>query len=166
VKGIGKLNSFDYSSRGMSIQRVRMNLIAKNISNAETTKTADGTPYKRKYLEIENTGNTFDTVVNNEGLKMKLNTSNKNHFSGGDSDNIVSSKKVNPIHYKIEEDSKQGELIFMPNHPDADEKGYVEMSNVNIITEMVEMISATRNYEANLTAFNASKQIAKDSLEI
>ena len=70
------------------------------------------------------------------------------------------------LNIEVEEDSSTGELIFMPNHPDADENGYVESSNVNVINEMVEMIEATRNYEANLKALNASKEMIKDSLEI
>jgi flagellar basal-body rod protein FlgC len=61
---------------------------------------------------------------------------------------------------------KKGELIYMPDHPDADQNGYVKMSNVNVINEMVDMIAASRSYEANLTAFNSSKQMAKDSLDI
>ena len=63
-------------------------------------------------------------------------------------------------------DNSEGELVYMPDHPDANEDGYVHMPNVNVITEMVDMISASRSFEANLTAFNAAKQIAKDSLEI
>ena len=63
-------------------------------------------------------------------------------------------------------DNEKGELVYMPDHPDANKDGYVEMPNVNVVTEMVDMISASRSFEANLTAFNAAKQIAKDSLEI
>ena len=67
---------------------------------------------------------------------------------------------------KVYEDDSQGELVFMPDHPDAKSNGYVQMPNVNIVTEMVDMISATRNYQANVAAFNATKTITKDALEI
>jgi len=101
-----------------------------------------------------------------EGNKMKLQMTDSNHFSG--INETPSSDPVVQTGMKVEtvEDNTEGEKLFMPNHPDADENGYVEMSNVNIITEMVDMISATRSYEANLTAMNSSKQMAKDSLEI
>ena len=64
------------------------------------------------------------------------------------------------------EDKAHGELVYMPDHPDANAEGYVELPNVNVINEMVDMIAASRSFEANLTAFNSAKQIAKDSLEI
>ena len=80
------------------------------------------------------------------------------HFNISNSDEGM---KVNELH-----DQSVGDIVYMPDSPDADENGYVQMSNVNIITEMVDMIAASRSYEANLTALNSSKQIAKDSLEI
>ena len=81
-----------------------------------------------------------------------------NFINNNKPDNGIQSEEVN--------DSTPGQLVYMPDHPDADEKGYVMMPNVNVVTEMVDMISATHSYEANLTVFNSSKQIAKDSLDI
>ena len=80
----------------------------------------------------------------------------------------ISHETVTIVNFKAIEnvDNSEGELVYMPDHPDANEEGYVNMPNVNVITEMVDMISASRSFEANLTAFNAAKQIAKDSLEI
>ena len=162
----GKFSAFDISSVGLSIQRKRMNLIAENIANAETTKTENNTPYKRQYFRITAKNNSFPDAIKSEGIKMRMNRTEAAHFSG-----IKEMTGSNPVDEsglktQLVEDNTVGEKIFMPNHPDADEQGYVEMSNVNIITEMVEMISATRSYEANLTALNNSKQMAKDSLEI
>ena len=85
------------------------------------------------------------------------------HFDKGK--DFDESKELNLI-TQVSEDQKEGDLIYQPDHPDADENGYVRMPNVNIITEMVDMIAASRAYEANLTALNTSKQLAKDSLEI
>ena len=83
----------------------------------------------------------------------------------------ISKKRMRRSHHKISsinvvEDKTEGDWVHMPEHPDANEEGYVELSNVNVINEMIDMIAATRSYEANLTAFNASKQMAKDALEI
>lgn len=158
-------SSFQISSKGMSIQKQKMDLITENIANTSTTKTEDGTPYKRKYISVEFEKNSFQNnnffTLPDIGFKEV----NKNHFSGiprnavSDPDNI----KFNAVENV---DNSEGELVYMPDHPDANEEGYVKMPNVNVITEMVDMISASRSYEANLTAFNAAKQIAKDSLEI
>lgn len=161
----GKFSAFDISAAGLSVQRKRMNIIAENIANADTTRTDKNEPYKRQYFRIT-AKNSFPDAIKMEGNKMRLNTTEANHFSG--INEMPSSDPLVPTGMKAElvQDDTVGEKIFMPNHPDADDKGYVEMSNVNIITEMVEMISATRSYEANLTAMNSSKQMAKDSLEI
>jgi len=70
------------------------------------------------------------------------------------------------LEFNVNDDTTQGDIVYMPEHPDANQDGYVQLSNINTINEMVDMIAATRSYEANLTAFNSSKQMAKDSLEI
>ena len=133
------LSGFKVSATGLSIQRKKMNLIAENIANAENTRTETGDPYKRKFM-----------IVSNETEQLYVNNN----------------KMDNDLKVEVIEDEKEGEMIFLPSHPDADEKGYVQMSNVNVVQEMVEMIAASRSYEANLTALNASKEMAKDSLEI
>lgn len=133
------LTGFKMSAQGLSIQRKKMNLIAENIANAENTRTAEGKPYQRKYM-----------VVSNETNQM---------FAKNDASD-------NQLKVEVLKDNKEGEMIFMPNHPDADAKGYVQMSNVNVVQEMVEMIAASRSYEANITALDASKEMAKNSLEI
>lgn len=75
-------------------------------------------------------------------------------------------RKKNGLEFNVNDDTTQGDIVYMPEHPDANQDGYVQLSNINTINEMVDMIAATRSYEANLTAFNSSKQMAKDSLEI
>ncbi len=162
----GKFSAFDISSAGLSVQRKRMNLIAENIANAETTKTKENEAYKRQFFKIT-AKNSFPEAIKSEGNKMRMNSTQPGHYSGFINEMPTSNPEAQ-IGMKAElvKDETVGERIFMPNHPDADDKGYVEMSNVNIITEMVEMISATRSYEANLTALNSAKQMAKDTLEI
>jgi len=161
----GSNPGFKISARGLSVQRTRMNLIAENIANAETTRTENGEPYRRKFITISQSQKRLSSVnPQNETLTMQ--TTNGDHIPFAKQVNASTKGDAAGLDFKINEDSAQGELLFMPNHPDADEKGYVEMSNINVIQEMVEMIAASRSYEANLTALDTSKQIAKDSLEI
>ncbi len=162
----GNFTGFDISAQGLSVQRKKMNLIAENIANADTTRTEDGKPYQRKFLSVEQQQDQFSNNLVSAGRSIRLNTTNNDHISNpsGTPFNISNSDegmKVNELH-----DQSVGDIVYMPDSPDADENGYVQMSNVNIITEMVDMIAASRSYEANLTALNSSKQIAKDSLEI
>lgn len=164
---VGKnLSGFNISAKGLSLQRRRMNLIAENIANAENIRTADGKPYQRKFMVVSSDG-TNPNYSNKIGSNiMKLRTKDVEHLSSFEFKSNINHSFDEKLNIEVIEDSRAGELIFMPNHPDADENGFVEMSNVNIVEEMVEMIAATRSYEANLTAFNASKEMAKDSLEI
>ena len=98
---------------------------------------------------------------------MQLNVTNENHIAASQSPQEMSiSGAVDNVKMNEEVDSKQGESIYMPDNPDANEKGFVQMSNVNVINEMVDMIAVTRGYEANLQSLNSAKQMAKDSLEI
>lgn len=163
----GSLFGLNFSAKGMSIQRKKMDLISQNIANADSVRTENGEPYKRKFLKVEVEKNNFANNLSLETKTIRLNTTNPNHIS-----NIQL-----PEELKIEADQgkaklnemvddKPGDIVYMPEHPDADKDGYVEMSNVNVINEMVEMIAATRTYEANLQALNSAKQLAKDSLEI
>lgn len=165
-----KINStfpgFDISAKGLSIQRKRMNLIAENIANADVTKTADGQPYQRKYLQITASQNQFSNNLSTEENTLQMNVTEPGHIQSPEMVFIQSSGSGNDLSAKEVTDQKQGDVVYDPSNPDANSNGYVEESNVNIVTEMVDMISATRSYEANLTALNSSKQMVKDSLEI
>ncbi|RJP56713.1 MAG: flagellar basal body rod protein FlgC [Ignavibacteriales bacterium] len=161
----GNFSSFDLSSKGLSLQRKKMDVIAKNIANADATRMENGQPYKRKFMKISEVTND-NKILSTPQSTAKLLTTKKEHIMNPSNNMSVFNKTSKPVNAEILEDSSIGELIFMPNHPDADQNGYVESSNVNIINEMVEMIEATRNYEANLKALNASKEMIKDALEI
>lgn len=167
MKILGSFFGLNFSAKGMSIQRKRMDLISQNIANADTVRNENGEPYKRKYIKVEADQNTFAKNLSAEGQFLKLNTSNENHFSLPNNPQDFSIQS-NMGKMKIDEmvDQKPGDLVYMPDNPNADDKGYVQMSNVNVINEMVDMIAATRSYEANLQALNSSKQMAKDTLEI
>ncbi|MFO7445009.1 MAG: flagellar basal body rod protein FlgC [Ignavibacteriaceae bacterium] len=161
----GNLTGFNISAEGLSVQRKKMNLIAENIANVDSVRDENGRPYQRKFLKVVQNEKAFFNNSNENGIRIKLAATKGDHF-------VTSSEPVkiqNPsTGIAADEliDGRRGEMVYMPENPDADPEGYVQMPNVNIITEMTDMIAATRSYEANLTALNAAKQIAKDSLEI
>ncbi|NLX71472.1 MAG: flagellar basal body rod protein FlgC [Clostridiales bacterium] len=139
--------AFDISASALTMQKLRMDVIAQNIANAQTTRTETGQPYRRKVVVVKEDEFTkpFSQYLAESGVK----------FSG-------SGVKVT----RVQADPTPFKRIYDPGHPDADEEGYVLMPNVDTVREMVDMISATRSYEANVTAFNASKNLAMKALEI
>ncbi len=159
-----KFSSFDIIAKGLRIEKKRMDLVAENLANAETTKTASGGPYKRKYLTVH--ASDFKIPGQNVGEQqtISLETTSADHIRIPAKPE--SETQESELSLQTQTDNTPGEMVYMPEHPDADENGYVQMPNVNVITEMVDMIAASRGFEANVTAFNGAKQIAKDSLEI
>jgi len=143
---MGFLRSMDISGSALTAQRLRMDIIAENLANAETTRTANGQPYRRKI-----------TVM---GEREQVPFSK--HLS--DSTEKITGNGVRVS--EIIEDESDFKLVHDPSHPDADENGYVRMPNVDTVKEMVDMMSATRSYEANITAINTFKTMAIKALEI
>lgn len=141
------MRALDISASGMSLQRLRMDVIAQNIANEKTTRTNNGTPYRRRLVMVQeqNHYRPFSQYVEEAQAQ----------FDGNG---------VKAI--KITEDQSPYKLVYEPGHPDADEDGYVQLPNVDRLREMVDIMSATRSYEANVTAFNASKSMAMKALEI
>jgi flagellar basal-body rod protein FlgC len=153
------------SSAALSAQRKRMNAIAENIANAETTRTEQGTPYRRKIVNFTSTlQRTFAQVMRNESLELA--TTQRGHLSGGSTSVSGVPETFASVEAIEVEDTKPFRMVYDPDHPDADEQGYVKMPNVNVVAEMVEMIAASRAYEANATVITAAKNVAKDALEI
>lgn len=145
-------DSLNMSVTALNAQNVRMDTISQNITNVDTTRTADGGPYKRKTVIFEeiNTGTSFGSF--NSVFESTM---------GGGSGSLGGVKVSD-----IVEDASDGPLEYDPSHPDADENGYVEKPNVNIVEEMVNMISANRAYEANITAINTTKSMLAKTLEL
>lgn len=140
--------SLDIGASGLTAQRVRMDIISQNIANANSTRTEDGTPYRRKdvlFEERKGSGSFSDAL-----------SSASDKLNNGQGVRVT----------KIVEDQSEFKKVYDPGHPDADEDGYVSMPNVDVVTEMVNMISATRSYEANVTSINATKSMAMKALEI
>ena len=141
------LNSIDISASGLTAQRLRLDVISQNIANVNTTRTENGDPYRRKAV-------LFEERQKSKPFSEILADSQAGEVKGG--------VRVTGI---VEDDSPFT-LNYDPGHPDANEEGYVAMPNINIVTEMVNMISASRSYEANVTAMNAMKSMAVKALEI
>ncbi|MCS7052157.1 MAG: flagellar basal body rod protein FlgC [Ignavibacterium sp.] len=156
---------FDISAKGLSIQRKKMNLIAENLANGNSVRTEDGQPIRRKILNVTQKNVGFADQMRDISNTIQINTTNPNHIKKP-IEPINNSNNNSGLEIKVAEDKSPGDVVYMPEHPNADENGYVELSNINTITEMIDMIAATRSYEANLTALNSSKQMIKDSLEI
>jgi len=143
-------NSMNIAASGLTAQRLRMDTIAENIANVNTTRTADGGPFQRRvplFEEINDQdpfsiifGQMFGNMPAHQGRGVRVT--------------------------QIVRDETPGLLKYEPTHPDSDEYGYVRLPNINIVEEMVNMISATRSYEANITSMQNSRHIAQRTLEI
>lgn len=145
---MGMFTAFDINATGMTAERYRMDIISQNVANANTTRTEDGTPYRRKVVVFEE--------KNSQAPFRQVLSKARGRYDG-------TGVKVTGVY---EDRWTEGNMVYDPSHPDADENGYVTYPNVNIITEMTNMIDASRAYEANSTAFNASKAMAQRGLEI
>ncbi|MBU2550728.1 MAG: flagellar basal body rod protein FlgC [Proteobacteria bacterium] len=140
------LTAMDISASGLTAQRGRMNLIAMNLSHMNTTHTPEGGPYRAK-LPV------FSAMPVYKGMRGRFKDS---------LDRELDDVKIT----EIVEDQRDFKMIFDPSHPDADQFGYVLMPNINVIEEMVDMVSAKRSYEAGVTAIGASHNMALKALEI
>lgn len=152
--------SFNISASGMTAQQLRSDIISQNIANSNTTRTSDGTPYVRKavvFTEKTLTGATVIKGANSNGASF---ASALRNASGG---RLGDGVKVTSVY---EDTSTDMNMVYDPSHPDADENGYVTYPNVNVVQEMTDMIDASRSYEANISAFNASKSMATKGLSI
>ncbi|MDR1619799.1 MAG: flagellar basal body rod protein FlgC [Clostridiales bacterium] len=149
---MGFINSLNISASALTAQRLRMDTIAQNVANATTTRTADGTPYRRRVTVMkEKKESGFKNVYKNaQGASPQ-------GYAGIGNGVKVDSIIEDPTDYRMEYD---------PSHPDADEDGYVAYPNVDEVVELVDMMSATRMYEANVTAFNATKAMIMKAFEI
>jgi flagellar basal-body rod protein FlgC len=137
------LNAFkimDIAASGMTAERFRSEVISNNLANANTTRTENGGPYRRKVV-------TFKEVLNKQ-------------YSSQDKE--ISGVRVD----KLEEDKSPFKMVYDPSHPDADENGYVKYPNVNPLREMVDLITAQRAYEANVASVNSAKTMFNSALSI
>lgn len=164
----GAFPSIDISASGLSVQRVRMNTTASNIANVNTTKVDGqlGQPYKRKRTIISSEGSTgiFQQTLNRQESSLRV--TNGRHLQPGGATSADRTRSPGVKVDDIIEDTAPPRMIYDPIHPDANADGYVAMPDINIVVEMVDMISATRAYEANITAINAAKNMARQAIEM
>ena len=147
------MGSLNVSASGMSAQRTRMDIISQNIANVNTTRDENGNVYRRQTVVFaEKNDSNFESILTSmqTGISRKIDPM-------GDGVKItgIAEDHVTPM-----------KMVYDPAHPDADEDGYVTMPNVNTVTEMTNLIDAIRSFEANVTAFNATKNMALKGLEI
>jgi flagellar basal-body rod protein FlgC len=148
---MGLFDAIDASGSALSAERLRMDVTSENLANAQTTKGADGQPYRRKEVVLQQagaSGTSFASVLSSM------------QGAGG-------AKSVNGVRVSgIVEDSSALKRLYDPGHPDADKEGYVTMPNVNTVTEMTDLISSSRAYEANVTAMQTAKTMFIKTLDL
>ena len=156
---MGLFNSLRVSASGMTAQRLRMDVIADNVANADSTRGAEQGPYRRKLV-------VFSEALDKAraGSVAARSGPSRGAAAGGRAESTQSPAGVKVV--GIVEDSRPGPLVYDPGHPHADENGYVEMPNVDIVREMVDMISASRAYESNIAVFEATKSMFLKALDI
>ena len=133
---MGMFDAFAISGSGMTAERLRMDVIAGNLANADSTQGANGQPYRRRLVVLQTATPSFGQVL--AGVKVA----------------------------GVVEDQSPLRRVYDPSHPDADKQGYVTLPNVNPVTEMVDLITSSRGYEANVTAMNAAKQMFTNTLQV
>jgi flagellar basal-body rod protein FlgC len=138
----------EISASGLTAERLRMDVTAENLANAQTTRGANGQPYRRKEVILQEAPGSFGATLSSV-------------MGGG------ANASVGGVHVAgVVEDPTPPKRIYDPGHPDADAQGYVSMPNVDTVSEMVDLISASRAYEANVTAMQAAKQMFSRTLEL
>ena len=138
------LRVMDIGASGLTAQRVRMEVISSNLANLHTTSTEDGGPFQRRVVQFEASprDEKFENILDHQ-------------------------RKLYEVRVKsVEKDDRDPIWVYDPEHPDSDADGYVAMPNINMVEEMVNMMNATRSYEANLATINAAKGMAKKALEL
>ena len=145
---MGLFDSIDIAGSALSAERLRMDVTAENLANANTTRTADGGAYRRKVvlLEQQQAGASFGNALASEMRRGQ--------------------KPAGVQVAGVAEDTTPNRRVYEPGHPDADAQGYVERPNVDTVTEMVDLISASRTYEANVTAMQSAKTLFAKTLEL
>ncbi|MBF7043208.1 flagellar basal body rod protein FlgC [Campylobacter volucris] len=158
------LSDFDISGYGLSAQRFRMNVISSNIANANTTRTAEGGPYRRREVIFKATD--FNEILNKQIEKNNNFLEYENPLNDPDAQKYAKPPIMSVVVDKVVRDDKDFRMKFDPSHPDANEQGYVAFPNINPVIEMADLIEATRAYQANVSAFTSTKTIAQSAIDL
>ncbi|HAN0608699.1 TPA: flagellar basal body rod protein FlgC [Campylobacter coli] len=158
------LSDFDISGYGLSAQRFRMNVISSNIANANTTRTAEGGPYRRREVIFKATD--FDKLLNEQINKDNNFLKYENPLNDPSSPEEAKPAIQSVVVDKVVRDDKDFRMKYDPSHPDTNAQGYVAYPNVNPVIEMADLIEATRAYQANVSAFTSAKTIAQSAIDL
>ena len=158
------LSDFDISGYGLSAQRFRINIISSNIANANTTRTAEGGPYRRRSVIFKATD--FSEILNRKIKDDSNMLEYENPLNDPSSPKDADPSIMSVVVHKVVRDDKEFRLKYEPNHPDANDVGYVSYPNINPVIEMADLIEATRAYQANVAAFNSTKSIAQSAIDL
>ena len=139
---------FSVSGSGMAAQRSRMTVVAGNLANSETTRTPDGGPYRRRDILFQSVAVDGEFSAQLDGLSQPSGAAQGVEVAG------------------VRQSGRPPRKIFDPNHPDANGEGYVSLPDINVIEEMVDMLSAVRSYEANLATYNTTKSLIRKLLDM
>ena len=159
------LNSFDISGYGLSAQRFRSNLISSNIANAQTTRTDEGGPYRKRSA-------VFKAVDFEQQLNQKLRENlNVLEYEDPLNEELGYNDRIHPsvmtvLVDKVVRDDTEPNMKYDPTHPDANADGYVAYPNINPVVEMADLIEATRAYQANVSAFQSAKSMANSAIQM
>lgn len=158
------LSDFDISGYGLSAQRFRLNVISSNIANANTTRTTEGGPYRRREVIFKATdfSELLNKQIKEDNNLLEYENPLKDPSSQKDAHPAIMSVVVD----KVVRDDKEFHLKYEPGHPDANAEGYVAYPNINPVVEMADLIEATRAYQANVAAFNSTKAIAQSAIDL
>ena len=160
----GFLNSFDISGYGLSAQRIRVNVISSNIANAQTTRTEEGGPYRRR--EVVFKAVNFDKYLNNALSQNEKEIGFSDPLDEGDLEKYPNPAIMSVSVDKIVRDDSKPKMKYDPSHPDADSNGYVAYPNINPVVEMADLVEATRSYQANVAAFQSAKDMANSAISL
>lgn len=158
------LSDFDISGYGLSAQRFRMSVISSNIANVNTTRTAEGGPYRRREVIFKATD--FDKLLNEQINKDNNFLKYENPLNDPSSPEEAKPAIQSVVVDKVVRDDKDFRMKYDPSHPDANAEGYVAYPNVNPVIEMADLIEATRAYQANVSAFTSAKTIAQSAIDL
>jgi flagellar basal-body rod protein FlgC len=160
------LNNFDISGYGLSAQRFRVNLISSNIANAQTTRTDEGGPYRRREAIFQAVN--FDEVYNKSINKDLVENSTLHEYEDPLNEHFIGVRPNPPVMSVIVKDvirdDTEPNLKYDPKHPDANKDGYVSYPNINPVVEMADLVEATRAYQANVAAFESTKNMAQSAI--
>ncbi|MBT3342350.1 MAG: flagellar basal body rod protein FlgC [Gemmatimonadetes bacterium] len=159
-------DTLDISATGLSAQRRKLTAIASNVANVDTTRTDEGGPYKRRRVVMMEAPklSKFSTMLEQQNSRMQQ--TNGRHMLEGDPRPGEIFTGAGVLSQEVREEPVKPRLVFDPNHPDAREDGYVVYPDINVVTEMVDMIASSRAYEANATVLSAAKDMVNRSLQI